>query len=620
MTVSAEIRDGRIMAVVPRAQNAKAKAVAGYKAEWDKTGAYDRFLGWSYPLSWGHCVALRRTFGNDLKLGPQLTEWAWAERERRDAMELMRAGKGIGISRVASEAPTLWSALESRPFQIAGTAFIHHGKHVCLGDDPRLGKTYQALAALVEGGYQTILIGCPRTATRSVWRAKILELVGPDEQVFVAQEDRSNREQVMKEFASATGRRWLVINKEMIRVMRRFYCPDGTEWRIKPGRKNGCQATHQHKTKHIPFFPQVHKSTYDAIVLDECHHVLASTKNVMSDNISQIRYGAMQLKLADDGLKLATSGTPFRASLKNAWGVLNWLRPDLFRSFWQFADRHWGVKEGRYGKVIGSHLLDPVAFDEEIRPFYLARTLAEVAPQLPSIVYAGTAPETGDGGPGVYLEMSDKQARAYDEIVEDGITEIEDGRLMANGVLAELTRMRQFASAYGKLSDGKFIPTTPSNKLDWVLQFCEEREATGLKVVIASGFTKLVNMFADELRKKYRVVILTGETSDRGREQVQDQFQNGSAQIIVINTMAGGEAIDLSAADELVMLDEPWTDDPRQQVENRIRNLAKRNQLTVYRLRSERTIEDYIASLTEDQRRELLAAKPKALAHLKEAS
>ena len=83
----------------------------------------------------------------------------------------------------------------------------------------------------------------------------------------------------------------------------------------------------------------------------------------------------------------------------------------------------------------------------------------------------------------------------------------------------------------------------------------------------------------------------------------------GSPRIIVINMFAGGEAIDLSAADDLILLDEPWTDDTLQQVENRVQNLAKQQQITIHRLRSEGTVEDSTAELTDDQRRQLNVRK-----------
>ncbi len=578
-----------------------AKSIPGRRFDWDS-------MANTYPLTWATCVALRQEVGDALRLGDQLTAWAWDERRKQGKLESYRSGADAELPRVKGQAPALWTALQNRPFQLAGTAFMVHGKAVCLGDEPRLGKTYQALAAIVESGAETILIACPKTAVRSVWAAKIRELLG--EEAYVAQEDRANREMWLDKFISrAAGRKWLVINKEMIRVMRRFYCPDGTEWRIKPGRKNGCQSTHDHVTKHIPQFPQVHAVTYDAVLLDECHHALASTKNVQSDNISQIRMGAVKLKTSDGGLRLALSGTPFRSDLLKSWGVLNWLDPKMYGSFWRFAEQHWGVRQDgwRGAKTINPSLKNPAAFDAELRRVYLARTKAEVAPQLPPVEYVD-----------VLLDMSPKQAKAYAEIAEDGLAKLDDANLLANGVLAELTRMRQFASAYGKLSGRDFIPSQPSNKLDWLFQFLEEREATGIKVVVATGFTKLAEMFADALQAKYRVALLTGKTTGRQRGHVQDQFQNGDTEVIIINVFAGGEAIDLSAADELVFLDEPWTDDPKQQAENRIVNLSKRHQLTVYRLRSEGTIEETIADMTEEQRQQLMAAKPQALAILKE--
>jgi SWI/SNF-related matrix-associated actin-dependent regulator of chromatin subfamily A member 5 len=76
---------------------------------------------------------------------------------------------------------------------------------------------------------------------------------------------------------------------------------------------------------------------------------------------------------------------------------------------------------------------------------------------------------------------------------------------------------------------------------------------------------------------------------------------------------AGGEAIDLSAADEMIFVDEPWTTDKITQAENRIQNLAKAQQLTVYRLRSAGTIDEIIAAMTEKQRQNLLAGKVAAL-------
>ena len=61
--------------------------------------------------------------------------------------------------------------------------------------------------------------------------------------------------------------------------------------------------------------------------------------------------------------------------------------------------------------------------------------------------------------------------------------ELSDGRrLTATGVLAEIQRLRQFANASGRLGDDrKVIPQLPSNKIEWLIDFMQERQDTGAK-------------------------------------------------------------------------------------------------------------------------------------------
>ena len=91
-------------------------------------------------------------------------------------------------------------------------------------------------------------------------------------------------------------------------------------------------------------------------------------------------------------------------------------------------------------------------------------------------------------------------------------------RLTANGVLAELTRLKQFSSAYGTWREDQFYPEAPSAKLDWILDFLDEREALDGKVVIASQFTKFVKFYRKHIvAAGWPVVTITGETSDQRR-------------------------------------------------------------------------------------------------------
>jgi SNF2 family DNA or RNA helicase len=593
------------------------KDIPGSKAQWDRTVEPHKFKFWSYPLSMATCRAFRVRFGKDLVISASLQEWAWDQRRAEEELEKLRAGQSVDMPYVRQEAPKLWEAMQARPFQITGANFVSKSKRVCLGDEPRLGKTYQALAALVEHGGERVLIACPRTATRTVWGRKIDELLG--EQAFVAQGDRYMRERIIKEFDKADGPKFLVINMEMIRVVRKYQCPDGTENRVRPGKNKGCQEDHNHTTVYYPEYPELFDQPWDGIVLDESHNVLASSKNQLSDNIPQIRLGAMRLHLADDGMKIASSGTPWKSSLDRTWGTLNWLWPERFGSYWKYAEQMFGVKQDRWGGYqVGKKPISDKALQDALRPYYIARTKAEVAPQLLPIEYAGTYPSNpeSDAGVGMYIGLDDKQLKAYGTLERVGLAKLMDGSvIMANGTLAEITRLKQFACAQGKLdSNGDFIPSLPSSKLDWILEFLEERKELTGKVVIVSQFTKIVNLFTAEIRKAgWEVVTITGESTDNQRTHAQDAFQNGSPRVAFINVYAGGEAIDLSAADEMIFVDEPWSAHNIQQAENRIQNLAKRQQLTIYRLRAEGTVDEWISELTEDQKENLLSGKVEAL-------
>ena len=73
----------------------------------------------------------------------------------------------------------------------------------------------------------------------------------------------------------------------------------------------------------------------------------------------------------------------FRAHLK-AWGTLNWLRPDVFSSFWRFADEHWGTRlqldfqgSWRHRREI---LGDEDVLCDTLRPYYSHGPRRKVAP------------------------------------------------------------------------------------------------------------------------------------------------------------------------------------------------------------------------------------------------
>lgn len=634
----------RIIAQIPYANGQGkiwAKKVPGARALWDKSVEPNKFLGWSYPLTMDTCRTFRRVFGAYLRVSTVLADWASEEIKRENQLEDLRAGdKAVDLDRVRALTPQLYMAIDSRKYQIAGAGFLVTARQALLGDEPGLGKTLQTLAAIVQSGSQKVLVACPKTACRTVW-ARETNQWAPHIAPFVAQGSHAEREQVMRAFEEFPySPKMLIINTEMIRMVPEI-CPDGPLRNCKWGETDW----HQHR-HNVAEWQWIFDQTWDTIVLDESHNLLASTKNVQSKHITQGRYGAMKLRrrLASEGMVLALSGTPFRSKLERAWGTLNWLRPDVFSSFWRYAETHFEVSHDGWGKTIGTKDIngkvvavpkDEKAFQQAMRPYFLARTKAEAAPDLPPINYMGSAPVGNpDGLKGVWLDMDPKQAKAYHDIRENGMARLANGDTMyATGVLAEITRMRQFACSYMRSEPGQpsyshdpktagfshleFFPELPSNKLEWILEYLREREGNDGKVVIASSFTRFIEFMAAAIQKEFKtpVLTLTGKTTDKQRQVMVHRFNevaDDPCRVAIINTQAGGTAITLDRfCDDMILTDMPWVSDDEDQVTSRIHRVSRIHQVNVYRLFSVGTVDEWMAGLTEAQREALQTAKPK---------
>lgn len=659
MTVKAMTDGKRIQTYdIPFRMKDAAKAIPGCKAMWDKSGPKDVFLGWSYPLTMDTCHELRRTFGRDLAIHTTLIQWYRAEAARQAGMEEIRSGNAAELPRVRELLPDMYAAMMSRSYQPVGASFIVHGENVLLGDDPGLGKTIQTLAALVEKGCKRILVACPKTTANSVWRNET-NYWAPIIMPFVASGDlnRAQREQVIASFEEMpySGPKMLIINTEMIRAQRVWHCtepapgarnitmirvpgkkrlqydPPLPKWRKPPGRKGGCMLDHKHDVTFEYTWPQLFAHQWDAIVIDEGQKdsVISTTKNIQSKDITQARLGAVHLRrlLAPGGLSVALSGTPFLSDLHRAWGTLNWLAPDVFTSYHNWAQRHfrqlpgngWGM--GEYDKKP----MDMEKFQNDLRPYMLARDKTTAAPDLPPVQFMGTPPVgRKDGVLAVRLPLLPQQEKAYREMAADAMARVDNGSITAAGVLAELTRLRQFASAYGEITSSReFKPSLPSNKIEWLLEFLSEREDSGTKMIIGSEFTQLIELTASVIRKEtgYEVMTLTGDTRQRDRDLLVARFQdmNDPLRVVAVNMKAGGVGITLDAADDVILFDVPWKSDTEKQFIDRAHRVSRVHRVFAWRLLSADTVDEHMADINEEQREILASAGPRALKEIMEA-
>lgn len=97
-------------------------------------------------------------------------------------------------------------------------------------------------------------------------------------------------------------------------------------------------------------------------------------------------------------------------------------------------------------------------------------------------------------------------------------------------------------------------------------------------------------------------LYLDGQTPQAERVQRVDAFQAGEAPLFLISLKAGGTGLNLTAADNVVILDPWWNPAVEEQATDRAHRIGQTRPVSVYRLVTRDTIEDAILALHEGKR------------------
>lgn len=580
-------------------------------------GAYQSVHGhWTVPLSYETCLLLQQKYGKRLKVGTELQRWATGVKSAREQMSRLAAASDTELENLQESAPFLYKAMSNRTYQKVGARFIAEGTGTLVSDDPGLGKTLIAMGGILEADIKgPYLIIAPKTAARPVWWREIRRFLPRWHKPIVFPEGRMARERKLKttKFDEDT---WVIVHPEMVMVytyLECSKCKHHTLYSNKVKSKQTLECGHQktRKTKWIdvPNYPKLFKGRWGAIVIDESHESLIVRRGVPTYR----RNGMDKLKLRPDGLKIAMSGTPMKNKPHQLWGTLNWLDPVTYSAFHRWAELYW--KKGGYtGYDIGEFIeeRETILWDS-LSTVCLRRTKAEVAQDLPAKIEVGSPldPSIEDSPIGIWLELSGKQAKAYNQMAKDSAAQLKSGRLEAITALAELTRLKQLASSYGDMRikrlasgeyDYKFIPTLPSNKFQWVIETLEEwgypKDPID-KVVFVSNYTGLLRMFMQQIEKHFKTKpnnplcsSITGMISAAKRAQAIKRFnQDDNEHLMFLNLKAGGTAITIDNASRTVFLTETRIPDEQLQAEDRTHRVSNPRQCMYYYLRSLGTVD-----------------------------
>jgi len=247
-------------------------------------------------------------------------------------------------------------------------------------------------------------------------------------------------------------------------------------------------------------------------------------------------------------------------------------------SFWQYK-QHYCVMGGYSGQdVVGYKNLHEL---RELLDKVMLRRLKQDVLDLPPKVHVIE-----------YVEMSVMQKKIYDEVQMDLRRNIDKLRI-SHDPLSQLIRLRQATGYPGILS----TIVTESAKLDRMVEMVEEIVDVDQKVIIYSQWEQMT-LKVRELLSKYNPGYITGNVAAEDRMAQIKRFQEDPKCHIIIGTIgAMGTGITLSAASNVMFLDEPWNRALKDQAEDRAHRIGTKGTVRVITLITKNTIDEKILNI-----------------------
>lgn len=550
------------------------RAVPGRKFHGDANPKF-----WSVPLDLDSGRRLREEFGDGLQLGDALKAWGREEVRRQRQLHSLTTADDAELERVRAE-QVAWL----RPYQRADVKMMAT-TNVLNANQPGVGKTVEVIYAVEERGERGLhLVLAPITLHKDPWMDE-LAIHAPHARVYAgetpAQRKVAMAEALADHAANPGDDIWLILNPDMIRCQRRE--PEPGESILSRDHKGNAYVAK-------PEVAALFQTDYQTVTLDEFHkYGLGEDRNTL--------FARAAAALAERSTRrYALSGTPMGGKAIRLWGVLYFIEPQAFGSKWRWAEKWLQIEDDGYGKKIGGLIPGrEKEFNAAHAKFMVRRNRADALPGLPPKVVID-----------VMCPMTKTQRKAYDEFAKGAEVALEGGRVSADGILAEFARLKQFANAKCEVRDGDVVPTMDSGKL---LILLDRLDTHGIgkdgdpaaRGIVASESARFVRLLEEYLAGQgIAVRRLDGSVTGAKRTAVIDWYKDLTAEeprVLVMTTQTGGVGLNLGMTSVICIMDETWSPDDQEQLEDRgMRN--RTTPLNVLYFRTEESIQEYIWETT----------------------
>jgi superfamily II DNA or RNA helicase len=458
---------------------------------------------------------------------------------------------------------------ELRHYQREGLGWLHFldefGFGGCLADDMGLGKTIQVLALLVDRHRQRPSANGSTTPAEAKRPAIPSLAVVPRSLIF-------NWVEEAKRFAP-TLRVLNYTGLDRRSALEQFNDHDLVVTTYGTLRRDAAR---------------LNDFEFDYAILDEAQAI----KNPSSQS-------AKACRLLHARRRLVMTGTPVENHLGDLWSLFEFLNPGMLghnRKLQDiFSSKRAGL-EATSDPGSGRETAENLAvLSRALRPFLLRRTKQQVLSELPA-----KTEQT------LYCELEGAERKSYNELRDhyrrsllERIDKVGVNKSKIH-VLEALLRLRQAACHPGLLDKKKI--DAGSAKLETLLEQVGEIVAEGHKALVFSQFTSLLAIVRRQLDSRGIVYeYLDGKTTNR--QSKVERFQtDADCRLFLISLKAGGQGLNLTAADYVFILDPWWNPAVEAQAVDRAHRIGQNRNVFAYRLVAQDTVEEKILQLQARKR------------------
>lgn len=312
---------------------------------------------------------------------------------------------------------------------------------------------------------------------------------------------------------------------------------------------------------------------FSNIILDEAQ----SIKNPFAKVTKAVK------ELSGD-FRLALTGTPVENNLTELWSIFDFLMPGFLYGRKKFETALAIPIEKKKDEVALKRLRLMTS------PFIMRRKKDEVMLSLPKKTERKFV-----------CDMTEEQRRVYDSriAVIKGLSAEgrEDGRTNKIAILAEITKAREACCDPSLL----FMNYEGgSGKLSACIDLIKRAIEGEHRVLLFSQFTAMLDIIEHRLsEEKISCFRIDGSVSKKKRSELVSDFQNGNIPVFLISLKAGGEGLNLTAADVVIHYDPWWNEAAKEQASDRAYRIGQERPVTVYQMITRDTIEENVALMQQ---------------------